>query len=149
LSIENHQLIIGYGNPLRSDDGVGQVVAAEIAAGQANLSTIACHQLLPEHAEAISQAGRVIFVDAAVGSEPGKITVQPVEPCAAGSAGRIHDFTPATLMAYAQRLYGHAPPATLVTVQGFSFAYSESLSGGMTAVLPELLARISALLHYR
>jgi hypothetical protein len=50
------------------------------------------------------------------------------------------------LLAYAQLLYGHAPPATLVTVSGFSFDHGEELSPGMAAVLPDLLEQIRRLL---
>jgi hydrogenase maturation protease len=137
-------LLIGYGNPLRTDDGVGQVVAENLSrdSSLAALETISCHQLLPEHAEAISQADRVVFVDAEAGPEPGCITVRAIEPDAAGSAGLIHDFAPQTLVAYAQLLYGHAPPATLVTVSGYSFEHGEELSQEMTAILPDLLAQV-------
>ncbi len=146
-------LLIGYGNPLRSDDGVGQAAAEMIAdrpgdaeSGVTAVSTIATHQLLPEHAEAISEADRVVFVDADAGPQPGQIAVRQLVPDTEGSAGLIHDFTPQTLLAYAQLLYGQAPPAALVTVSGFSFDYGEALSPQMTAVLPDLLQRINDLL---
>lgn len=141
-------LLIGYGNPLRTDDGVGQVVADEIANSpetwsfRGSLETIACHQLLPEHAEAISTADRVVFVDAEAGPEPGRITVRAIEPDAAGSAGMIHDFTPQTLLAYAELLYGHAPPARLITVSGYSFDHGEGLTEKMAVLLPDILARV-------
>ena len=145
-------LLIGYGNPLRTDDGVGQVVAETIATSPETssfrgiLETIACHQLLPEHAETISQADRVIFVDVEAGPAPGQISLREIEPDAAGSAGQIHDFTPQTLLAYAKLLYGHAPPATLITVGGYFFEHGEGLSPEMTAVLPALLAQVLLLL---
>ena len=142
-------LVIGYGNPLRSDDGVGQVVAEAIAArahAGSGVSAIAAHQLLPEHAEAISGADRVIFVDAEAGGTPGEIRVRELAADTEGSAGLIHDFTPGTLLAYADLLYGHAPPAVLVTVSGFSFDHGEGLSAQMTAVLPAVIARTAALL---
>ena len=145
-------LLIGYGNPLRTDDGVGQIVADAVAVSpetgslRGTLETIACHQLLPEHAEAISQADRVIFIDADAGPQPGQITVHDIFPDAEGSAGLIHDFTPQTLLAYADLLYGHAPPATLITVSGFAFDHGDELSEGMTAVLPDLLSRVRDLL---
>lgn len=136
-------LLIGYGNTLRTDDGIGQVVAGRMSG---LVESIACQQLLPEHAESISRAERVIFVDAEAGPEPGTITVRELEPDAASSEGLIHDFTPQTLLAYAQLLYEHAPQAFLVTVSGFSFAHGEILSEEMTAVLPDLTAQIHALL---
>ena len=60
-------LVIGYGNTLRGDDGVGPRVAE--AVGELNLPgvhTLICPLLTPELANPISRAGKVIFVDAAV-----------------------------------------------------------------------------------
>ncbi|MFN2136217.1 MAG: hydrogenase maturation protease [Candidatus Promineifilaceae bacterium] len=140
-------LLIGYGNPLRSDDGIGPAVAEVFAAkfgSEEGIVTIACHQLLPEHAEPISKAERVIFVDAEAGPDPGSITVRELEPDAASSAGLIHDFSPQTLLAYAQTLYGQAPPAVMVTVGGYSFAHGDSLSKEMAALLPTIVECITA-----
>jgi hydrogenase maturation protease len=60
-------LVIGYGNTLRGDDGVGPRVAEAVERLQLpGVRTLICQQLSPEHAEMISQAERVVFVDAAV-----------------------------------------------------------------------------------
>lgn len=71
-------LLIGYGNPLRSDDGLGwrvaealrtqveQQAATEATAQAQSLDIVTCQQLNPELAEAISRADLAIFVDAAV-----------------------------------------------------------------------------------
>src|SRR5271169_1528567 len=53
-------LIIGYGNPLRSDDGfgwhAGRLLAQSLADQDAKIIT--CHQLTPELAETLSQSSR-------------------------------------------------------------------------------------------
>jgi hydrogenase maturation protease len=71
-------LVIGYGNPLRRDDGFGYQVARRLAellpADRADV--IACHQLTPELAEPISRSELVIFVDARQGAEPGRVDWQ-------------------------------------------------------------------------
>ena len=60
-------LVIGYGNTLRGDDGVGPKVAEAVEALQLpGVRTLVCQQLSPEHAEPISRARVVVFVDAAV-----------------------------------------------------------------------------------
>lgn len=61
-----HTLIIGYGNPLRGDDGLGWHVAQRLAAvlPQHRARIEVCHQLTPELAEPISRADLVIFIDA-------------------------------------------------------------------------------------
>lgn len=58
-------LVIGYGNTLRSDDGVGYRIAETVA--QWNLTSVrslSVQQLTPELAETMSHAKTVIFVDA-------------------------------------------------------------------------------------
>ena len=64
-------LIIGYGNPLRGDDGVGWRVAeaAGTALPEGAATVLAVHQLTPELSAPISRAGRVVFVDAAAEGE--------------------------------------------------------------------------------
>jgi len=137
-------LVIGYGNTLRSDDGVGKVVVERLEAKRpsADLQFLACHQLLPEHAELLSQADRVIFIDAAAGAPPGAIAVRELTAVSEDNPALIHDITPQTLLAYAQLLYGRAPEAYLITVNGYSFAYGDSLTKEMTAVLPKLLFQV-------
>src|SRR5687767_15002380 len=66
-------LVIGYGNTLRRDDGVGPRVAETVGALRLpGVRTLVCQQLSPEHAEPISQADAVVFVDAAVDA-PGEV----------------------------------------------------------------------------
>ena len=66
-------LILGCGNPLRGDDGVGWHAAERLLKRSAELdATIkSCHQLTPELAEPVSKAERVIFIDARIGQTPG------------------------------------------------------------------------------
>ena len=55
-------LVIGYGNELRQDDGVGPRAALLMA--RLGLQAMAVHQLTPELVERISQVEQVVFVDA-------------------------------------------------------------------------------------
>ena len=55
-------------------------------------------------------------------------------------------FSPQTLLLVAQTLYGRAPVATLLTVCGYSFAHSETLSTQMQARLPAIERALRALL---
>src|SRR5690242_12882091 len=62
-------LVIGYGNELRRDDGVGAKVACAVAEWHLpGIEAIVCHQLTPELAERIASAAHVVFVDAALGA---------------------------------------------------------------------------------
>ncbi|WP_017292424.1 hydrogenase maturation protease [Geminocystis herdmanii] len=58
-------LIIGYGNTLRNDDGVGQIVAKKVE--ELSLNNVECiyqHQLTPELVEKIKDFYQVFFIDA-------------------------------------------------------------------------------------
>ena len=141
-------LVIGYGNPLREDDGVGWAAAdllrAELPADRARC--IACHQLMPELAELVSQAGMALFVDARAGGVPGALELRLVAPDPSPPAGLTHTFGPGALLALAERLYGRCPPAQLATIVGESFGFGEGLSPAVRAALPELVTRTRALL---
>ncbi|MCB8988477.1 MAG: hydrogenase maturation protease [Ardenticatenaceae bacterium] len=143
-------LLIGYGNPLRGDDGIGWCVVEEIANRQSpisNLHPIAVHQLLPELAEPISETDLVIFVDASVEGEPGAIAVRAIEPEPPQIGAFTHHFDPAGLVGYARDLYGRFPRAYLVTVTAVSLGYGEGLSDTLEAALPDLLQQIGQLIQ--
>ncbi len=119
-------LVLGYGNPLRGDDGVGWVVAEQLQ-GVAGITAVPLHQLLPEHADLMQTAVHVVFVDAAAEGEPGAVRVQPVVPDRHGLAAS-HHMSPGVLLAMVGELYGRCPPAHLITITGQDFGYSETLS---------------------
>ena len=80
--MKDRKLIIGYGNPLRGDDGVGWEVASRLAviipSEAAHILTV--HQLTPELAESVSEADLVIFIDASDVGEPGTWRCDQVKP---------------------------------------------------------------------
>lgn len=137
-------LVIGYGNPLRGDDGVGWAVVERLerTAAATSLTLITRHQLLPELADLIAQATGVLFVDAAADGEPGSIRLIPLSPDPTGPASS-HQMGPGVLLAYTQELYGHCPPATLITVTGESFGYEVRLSPLIDSRLEAICAAAS------
>ncbi|MGD0907957.1 MAG: hydrogenase maturation protease [Candidatus Acidiferrales bacterium] len=136
-------LVIGYGNPLRGDDGVGWRVAATFEALQEELEieVMTCQQLVPEFAERVSHAKTVYFVDAAHAGVPGEWTCRPVQADYATSA-ILHFATPGALLATAQKLYGTVPKAYLFTVCGASFDFGDELSAGVARAVPSVAAAI-------
>jgi|SRR5690606_13043174 len=137
-------LVIGYGNPLRCDDGLGQYLAEWLEARWKRAMFITSTQLTPELAEPISRAERVVFLDACVGDIPGVVNCEKVEPLPATNAF-THNVTPASLLASAQELYGAAPPAILITVTAASFEYDDKFSPQITANLPQITATVDKL----
>lgn len=140
-------LVIGYGNPLRGDDGVGWHAAQQCAAAlpPSLVNVMACHQLTPELAEPVSQAGLVIFLDADVQGPPGQLSCRSIaaQPSEAGVFS--HHLTPQALLACAQALYGGSPAAMVLSISGAFFGYSECLSPVVSAALPELMQYVRAL----
>lgn len=118
-------LVIGYGNPLRGDDGVGCLVAEEVAKHifdpESKVKVVACHQLNPELAEAVAETRAVIFVDASVDLSPGEVKVSTVSPDRFSPANITHHMKPSALLATASELFGQAPPAKTVAIGALSF----------------------------
>jgi hydrogenase maturation protease len=134
-------LIIGYGNPLRRDDGFGWHAAERLRETMEgpDIEILTVQQLTPELMEPVSCAGRVVFLDAAVHGEPGVLSVAAVEPADDVAAAFTHFATPAALLAGARALYGAAPAAWLITTAGVDFGIGEELSGPVREALERLI----------
>ena len=137
-------LVIGYGNPLRSDDGFGWHVSRLLASALAgrDAEVITCHQLTPELAEPLSHCRRAVFIDADAQGQPGDINRRPVSPQVPTSSAFTHSCTPSGLLASAERLYGHHPEAVVITVSAQSFAFGDTLSPVVSATLPEVVDQV-------
>ncbi len=141
-------LIIGYGNPLRGDDGVGWHVIRELEAMPWNkrIHFLTFHQLTPELAELLSTPKYVIFVDCSIGDSPGKIKRTNLSPVESIQPFH-HHITPETLLTISFSIYGQVASAVLYTVGGKSFEFSESLSPVLQNCFPEILRQITSYIH--
>ena len=144
-------LIVAYGNPLRSDDGVAWRAAEALQEvfSPNEVEILTMHQLGPEVAESISRSQCVIFVDAAAGpGRPGEIEIKELSSTnseGADSSAFCHAVSPGNVLALAAQLYQARPKAFSVTIVGGNFQHGESLSPAVEAALPSLLARIGEL----
>jgi hydrogenase maturation protease len=142
------RLVIGYGNPLRSDDGLGWTVARHLRrdlngdAQFGDVVVLAEHQLTPELAEPISRAGLVIFVDARAGDRPGRVDCRAVTPNGTGLLALSHDVDPPSLAQMARLLYGACPTAIVISVDGEDFGYGTALSSTVRAAVPHVVRGI-------
>ncbi len=136
-------LVLGYGNPLRSDDGLGWQVAVQLfrANTSPDVHILPCHQLTPDLAETASFAENVIFIDCSREGKPGDLCCQEIFS-QAGSASFTHDLSPAALLALAAELFGVCPKATLFSVSGECFEPGEDLSPTVSRRVPELKAMV-------
>jgi len=138
--------VVAFGNPLRGDDGVAWRVAQDLEHSTDGAVVLTLHQLTPEVALVVSQATGVIFVDAAQGPVPGRVSTCGLTPASAQST-LTHHISPETVLALAQRLYGTSPRAALVTVTAESFAIGELLSVPVTRAVPEAVRAVQQLVR--
>lgn len=158
---ERGVLVIGYGNTLRRDDGVG-VRAAELLAvdprlavdlGLGRVKVISAYQLTPELALDIGAASLVIFMDADVRGLPGSVEVRSLDagtPSAAGASSSdaddraapgasSHHVGGAELLALAAELGGHRPEALAIGIGVADLELGEGLSAAAEAALPAVV----------
>lgn len=136
-------LVLGYGNPLRSDDGLGWQLAVQLfrANSSPDIQVLPCHQLTPDLAEAASFAETVIFIDCSRKGTPGEICCEEVRSHS-GPAPFTHDLSPEALLALAAELFGVCPKGYLFSICGECFASGDHLSETVSNRVPELKAMV-------
>ncbi len=139
--IRDGLLVIGYGNTLRSDDGVGpRVVEAVAALNLPSVETLACDLLTPELADPVARARQVIFVDAALDA-PREVQLRPLF-AAESSQIMAHAADPRTMLALARDVFGHAPQAWWLTIPIKNTGIGEELSDFATKGLATAVEKI-------
>jgi hydrogenase maturation protease len=134
-------LVLAYGNPLRSDDGVAWHAAEILRDRCPSANIVSAHQLTPEFAEMAAVAGGVIFMDAAQNGDPGSIVCAQVNGGEDRGQGS-HWLTPAQVIALCEELYGVTPRALTISIAGASFDHGDRLSEVLRSALPELVDRV-------
>ena len=139
-------LVIAWGNPLREDDAVAWHVLEGLRRLRPRASLPAlhlrhAHQLTPEMAECVSRATGVVFVDARCDGTPGEVRCEEVEP-SAGSNPLAHALSPQALLLYAERLYGRAPRAVVLSIAGERFGMGEALSPVVRRAIPRAMRAV-------
>ncbi|MEX1168960.1 MAG: hydrogenase maturation protease [Chloroflexota bacterium] len=142
-------LVVGYGNPLRSDDGIGWVIAGRVAADPrfAGIEVLQRHQLTPELALDVSRADLVVLVDARSGPPAGTIAVERVDPAGGTGTTWSHHLGPPNLVALARELYGRAPEVHVIGVGVASLEVGERLSPAVERVVDDVMDVIARLVH--
>jgi hydrogenase maturation protease len=154
-------LIVGYGNADREDDGAAWHVLSGVSLRlgrpvpnlpddgffpeDEEIDLWYVLQLAPEMAEDFARYQRIIFVDAHTGNIPHEILLQPVDD-SPPSSSFTHHMTPAACMAITRTIYHHSPQAMLLSVRGYNFGFSRSLSEGTAALVQQAVEMIWVLL---
>ncbi|HTX18669.1 MAG TPA: hydrogenase maturation protease [Bacteroidota bacterium] len=138
-------LVIGYGNALRSDDGVGPWVAEQVASHHLpGVDVKTYHQLGVELAADLVEYRAVIFVDASHGEEHhlGRIVPEGNSP------GFLpgHSTDPLSLCQLAREVYGAEFDVHVFGVPGERFEFGSRLSPEAESRGREAVDRILSLL---
>ncbi len=139
-------LILGCGNTLRGDDGVGPWLCAWVErrfASEPGMRVIARQQWTPDLAEEIAAAESVIFVDCSVAVAPGSVHLDDVSSNTTETAPATHACSAQELLALARELYGTVPQRSLLLTVG---AGSTELGEGFSAPVEDALVEARQLL---
>ena len=144
-------LIIGYGNRLRADDGLGWRAIDLLKDDRrvAGARLLARHQLTPELAADFAGATLVVLIDADAGAPPGQVTVRQVVASTAGGPLLSHHIDPSSLAALSHELYGRLPAVYVVGVGALSLGEGDRLSLEVEAAMPRLLETVSEIVAGR
>jgi hydrogenase maturation protease len=152
-------LVIGLGNPLRGDDGIGWSAVDRLAAMFTEDSSkveltkgkrvefVKCRELMPEVSESVSKAEHVLFIDGAVETGNGIMDEEIMVPAETVPLVETHLLDPAGILAFSKSLYGNAPPAVMLTAKVESFEYREGLSQKAQRAVGLLVDRAGELLN--
>jgi hydrogenase maturation protease len=136
-------LVLGYGNPGRQDDGLGPAAAGALGRlGWDHVTTVDDYQLNIEDALDVAAHDIVWFVDASrTGDAPFSVAAVVPSPAMEFTS---HVLRPASLLAIAQRYCNRAPPAFLLGIRGYEFAFIETLTTGAQENLRAAMAMLTS-----
>lgn len=143
-SAAERAVVVGFGNTLRGDDGLGWRAAEAVAAAMPDISILTTPQLEPELADTILNYDLAVFIDASREGTPGDIRCSPVASSADDSEFS-HFLTPAALLAIARQLHGSSPTAHTISVCGEWFDVGDTLSPVVAASLPRVVEMVRTL----
>lgn len=138
------KLILGLGNLLLADEGVGVHVAQHLLAGESidDLVVLDVGNALLDAMPAIAAADRVIVVDAMKGGgTPGTVYRVAIDDCAnSGPIGSVHGFDLKSVL----HLVGRAEPPEVVVIgiEPEAIGWSMELSAAVSEALPDVITAV-------
>ncbi len=143
-------LVIGYGNSIRGDDALGQVVAEEIERQLSDdtVRVLTEEILTTELVAELADVKLAIFLDASTEGTVGQVACCRVEPDLDSAASMAHTLTVEALLAFTQQFYERAPETYLLTSRGVTFELQDvQLSPPVAAVVPVMVETALALIR--
>ena len=134
-------LVIGVGNPVRGDDGLGPALVARLQSLQlGNVTAESAHQLTIEHAARVAEHDDIVFADA-VRDARQAFSFTPIS-AASDPGGSSHAMGPAQIVALARICFGKTPRSYLLGIRAHRLDdFAERLS-------PEATADLDAAVEY-
>lgn len=141
--------IIGLGNPLRRDDGIGSYVISRLSetlGDRHGNRLMACQQLEPDLSESLRDARSIIFVDACMNTSNGGCEWIPLEPDLGDLGYLTHHCKPSFLLGLLKSLFGHDPMSWMVSIRGEDFGLGEGLTPAAKERAERAIEEIAAVL---
>ena len=137
-------LVLGLGNLLLADEGVGVHVAQRLldCESKDDVVVLDVGNAVLDAMPAIADAGKVIVVDAMKGGgTPGTVYRLSIEDCSsAGPIGSVHGFDMKSVLHLVGR--EEPPEVTVIGVEPEVIGWSTELSSAVAEALPTVMATI-------
>ena len=128
LQNKSRIVLVGIGNPIRSDDGLAELICSLVdALSYRNVVTIVTHQLQTELLSELIQYKYVIIVDAAVTGDDFEF-YELNSVTESNHVSSSHHINNAQFLALAQMLYNNIPRFFQLSVRGVNFDIGENIS---------------------
>lgn len=137
-------LVLGLGNLLFADEGVGVHVAQRLLDGEEmdDVAILDVGNALLDAMPAIAEAEKVIVVDAMKGGgTPGTVYRLSIEDCmSAGPIGSVHGFDLKSVLHLVGR--EETPEVTVIGIEPGFVDWSTELSSEVAGALPDVVAAV-------
>ncbi len=141
----NPCLVVGIGNPLRSDDGVGSHIVQKIQEKHIpGVKTLVCQQLNIELLEEVGKYKKILLIDASFLGEG--MSLRKVNSAKDDQAVSSHHLTPEFFLMLAKKLYHWNDNLYLCSIRGRSFEMGQQLSPEVQRLVPQAIDEVHALL---
>jgi hydrogenase maturation protease len=137
-------LVLGLGNLLLADEGVGVHVAQRLLEldHPEDAVVLDVGSAVLDALPAIAAAEKVIVVDAMnAGGTPGTVYRVPIEDCVnSGPIGSVHGFDLKSVLHLVGR--EHPPEVIVIGIEPEAISWSTELSGPVAEALPDVISTI-------
>ncbi|MFQ3573313.1 MAG: hydrogenase maturation protease [Thermodesulfovibrionales bacterium] len=137
----NKVAVIGYGNTLRGDDGIGIVAVREVkgCVEGLNVDTYEYHQLNIEVLPVLADYEKIIFIDCSADIGYGEVFCRQIRPDESLSLGMTHHITPQQILQLLEILYNKSPECYVCEVGGRVFDFGTDVSMQVMDSTPQVV----------